>query len=92
MELGETENGARSRELHAIYVSVELSRKTWLVTSLSPGAGEKLSRHMVPGGDIGALLERLSKLRSRALERTGSTYPMVVSRRPDWTASGSTVS
>lgn len=78
MELGETENGARGPELNAIYVSIELSRKTWLVTSLSPGAGEKLSRHMVPGGDIGGLLERLNKLRSRAIERTGSTYPVVV--------------
>lgn len=78
MELSATDHQARSRELHAIYVSVELSRKTWLVTSLSPGAGEKLSRHMVPGGDIGALLERLAKLRSRALDRTGSTYPVIV--------------
>ena len=27
----------------AIFVSLELSRSTWLVTSLSPGAGEKMS-------------------------------------------------
>jgi len=66
------------RELNAIYVSVELSRKTWLVTSISPGAGEKLSRHMVKGGDIGALLQRLGKLRHRARERTGSSYPVIV--------------
>src|SRR5271165_1570572 len=66
------------RELNAIYVSVELSRKTWLVTLISPGAGEKLSRHMVKGGDIGALLQRLGKLRHRARERTGSSYPVIV--------------
>lgn len=78
MELSATDHQARGHELHAIYVSVELSRKTWLVTSLSPGGGEKLSRHMVPGGDIGALLERLAKLRSRALDRTGATYPVIV--------------
>ncbi len=66
------------RELNAIYVSVELSRKTWLVTSISPGAGEKLSRNMVKGGDIGALLQRLGKLRHRARERTGSSFPVIV--------------
>ena len=78
MELGETVSDRAGRELNAIYVSVELSRKTWLVTSLSPGAGEKLSRHMVDGGDVGGLLERLTKLRSRARDRTGSDYPVVV--------------
>ena len=26
----------------AIFVSLELSRKTWLITSLSPGKGEKM--------------------------------------------------
>ena len=78
MELSATDREARSFELHAIYASVELSRKTWLVTSLSPGAGEKLSRHMVPGGDIGALFERLAKLKSRTHDRTGATYPVIV--------------
>ena len=28
----------------AIFVSLELSRKTWLITSLSPGKGEKMSK------------------------------------------------
>jgi transposase len=64
-------------ELGAIVVSVELSRKTWLITSLSPGAGEKLSRHSVPGGDIAALLERLSRLRQKAHARTGRHFPIV---------------
>ncbi|XEN34833.1 hypothetical protein M728_005494 (plasmid) [Ensifer sp. WSM1721] len=31
-------------DLGAIFVSLELSRATWLVTSLSPGGGEKMSR------------------------------------------------
>ena len=31
--------------LGAIFVSLELSRSTWLVTSLSPGGGEKMSKH-----------------------------------------------
>ena len=39
-------------DLGAIFVSLELSRSTWLVTSLSPGNGEKMSRHSVRGGDL----------------------------------------
>ena len=34
--------------LGAIFVSLELSRSTWLITSLSPGAGEKMSKHGGP--------------------------------------------
>lgn len=64
------------KELDAIYVSIELSRKTWLVTSLSPGIGEKLSRHTVPGGDIAALLDRLRRLKDKASQRTGRPYSL----------------
>src|SRR5438309_11565452 len=45
-------------ELRAIFVSLELSRSTWLITSLSPGGGEKMSKHSVQGGDIAGLLRR----------------------------------
>jgi transposase len=31
-------------DLAAIFVSLELSRSAWLITSLSPGAGEKMSK------------------------------------------------
>lgn len=31
----------------AIFVSLELSRSKWLITSLSPGGGEKMSKHSV---------------------------------------------
>jgi len=34
-----------------IFVSLELSRKTWLITSLSPGKGEKMSKHGVTASD-----------------------------------------
>ena len=37
-------------DLSAIFVSLELSLTTWLVTSLSPGSGEKMSKHQVRGG------------------------------------------
>lgn len=65
-------------ELAAVFVSLELSRATWLVTSLSPGGGEKMSRHSVRGGDLAGLLERFSSLQERALARTGTLFPLVV--------------
>ena len=34
-------------DLGAIFISLELSRSTWLITSLSPGGGEKMSKHTV---------------------------------------------
>src|SRR5271167_4440550 len=45
--------------LGAIFVSLELSRSKWLVTSISPGAGEKMSKFNIRAGDIPALLARL---------------------------------
>ena len=36
----------------AIFVSLELSRRTWLITSLSAGGGEKMSKHSVPASDV----------------------------------------
>jgi transposase len=35
-------------DLGAIFISLELSRSTWLITSLSPGGGEKMSKRSVP--------------------------------------------
>jgi transposase len=65
-------------ELGAIFVSLELSKSTWLITSLSPGSGEKMSRHTVAGGNINGLLEHFGKLREKVRVRTGKAYPMVV--------------
>jgi hypothetical protein len=65
--------------LGAIFVSLELSSKsTWLVTSLLPSGGERMSKHAVRGGDIAGLLARFAQLRERAQVRTGETFPMVV--------------
>jgi transposase len=64
--------------LAAIFVSLELSRSTWLITSLSPGGGEKMSRHSVRGGDVAGLLHQLAKLRDKAQARTGETFPVIV--------------
>lgn len=71
-------HAAVSTQLNAIFVSLELSRSTWLVTSLSPGRGERISRHQVRGGDVPALLERFAQLQAKARERTGEQYPLVV--------------
>jgi transposase len=38
-------------DLCAIFISLELSRSSWVITSLSPGSGEKMSKHTVRGGD-----------------------------------------
>ena len=38
-------------DLSAIFVSLELSRSTWLVTSLLPGGGEKMSKYQVRSGE-----------------------------------------
>jgi transposase len=64
-------------DLRAIFVSLELSRKTWLITSLSPGAGEKMSKHAVGAGDMAGLLARFAQLREKARARTGQDYPII---------------
>ena len=64
--------------LGAIFVSLELSRSRWLITSLSPGGGEKLSKHSVQGGDVAGLLARFSELRNKASMQTGQSFPIVV--------------
>ena len=65
-------------DLGAIFVSLELSRSTWLITSLSPGGGEKMSKQVVRGGDVAELLERFARLREKARARTGKVFPFVV--------------
>src|SRR6202162_4324132 len=64
-------------DLRAIFVSLELSRSTWLITSLSPGSGEKMSKHSVQAGDIAGLLKRFARLK-KARARTGRGFPIIV--------------
>src|SRR3712207_3976829 len=63
--------------LAAVFVSLELSRSTWLVTSLSPGNGEKMSKRSVGSGDVAGLLDHVAKLRAKAQARTGKTFPVI---------------
>ncbi len=63
--------------LGAIFVSLELSRSSWLVTSLSPGLGEKMSKRSVRGGDANGLLALLDELKRKARARSGVDYPII---------------
>src|SRR3954449_6529181 len=64
-------------DLGAIFVSLELSRSVWLITSLSPGAGATMSKHSVRGGDVAGLLMRFAHLREKARARTGQMFPII---------------
>ena len=64
-------------DLGAIFVSLELSRSTWLITSLTPGAGEKLSKHSVSAGDIGVLLASFTQLQQKAAARLDGVFPVI---------------
>jgi transposase len=65
-------------DLGAIFVSLELSRSAWLVTSLSPGGCKKMSKHQVCGGDVAGLLTRFAELQARARARTNQLFPLIV--------------
>jgi transposase len=64
--------------LGAIFLSMDLSRTTWLLTSLSPGDGERMSKHAVRSGDVAGLLARFSQLKDKVRLRTGQVVPIVV--------------
>lgn len=63
-------------DLGAIFVSLELSRQVWLVTSLSPGS-DKMSRHAVPAGSAAELLSHLAALQAKAQGRNGRRFRIV---------------
>src|SRR5512144_1963485 len=65
-------------DLGAIFVSMELSRRAWLITSLSPGAGEKMSKHSVAASDVAGLLHRFAELKRKATARSGRDFPIIV--------------
>jgi transposase len=55
-----------------IFVAIELSQKSWLVTLHSPDR-DRISRHKLDGGDHAGLLALIEKVRSRAAQQLGST-------------------
>ena len=66
----------QSFEAATLFVSLELSRARWLVTSLSPGRS-KISRHFVVGGDSRDLLRLLADLRMKAEQHMGARVKVV---------------
>jgi transposase len=60
-----------------IFVAIELSQKTWLVTLHSPDK-DKISRHKVDGGDHAGLLGLIDRVRDRAARALGAV-PAVAS-------------
>ena len=48
-----------------LFVSLELSRSTWVATSLALGS-RKMSKHTLVGGDARMLLDLLARLKSKA--------------------------
>jgi len=63
--------------LAAIFISLELSRSTWLITSLLPGNGEKMLKYPVVAGNTAGLFDLLSKLQEKSRTKTGKTYPII---------------
>lgn len=63
--------------LAAIFFSMELSRSSWLITSLSAGGGEKISKRAIPAGDVAGLMAVLGHIKEKARLRTGENYPFV---------------
>jgi len=68
----------------------ELSRSIWLVTSLSTGSGERMSKHAVPGGDIASLLRRFFELKEKGRRRMRKDFPIVVIQEAGLEGSGFT--
>jgi len=60
-----------------IFVAIELSQRSWLVTMHSP-ARDRISRHKLEGGDHAGLLKLIEEARERAERKLGSR-PEVVS-------------
>jgi transposase len=60
-----------------IFVAIELSQKSWLVTMHSPDK-DRMSRHKLTGGDHAGVLALIERVRARAADRLGAV-PAVVS-------------
>ena len=70
---------ARGQGDHStLYVSLELSRSSWLVTSLSPSS-DKMSKYSIAAGDAPKLLALLARLRGRAEQLVGGSLNLTAS-------------
>ena len=57
--------------ISTIFVAIELSQKSWLVTVYNPDK-DKMSRHKVDGGDHASLLALIDRVRDRAARKLGA--------------------
>jgi transposase len=64
-------------DIGTIFVAIELSQRSWLVTVHAPDR-DRISRHKLDGGDLAGLLALIEAVRSRA-ERLLGCKPLVVS-------------
>src|ERR1700733_10686654 len=69
------ESAATKEGVATVFVSLELSQSTWLVTSLAPGSAT-MSKHSVTAGDSAELLGRLARLATKA--RSASKVPIKI--------------
>src|SRR6201997_272634 len=60
----------------SLFVSLELSRSTWVTTALVSGSS-KMSKHTLAGGDARKLLDLLARLKSRAEQRIAAPVKVV---------------
>jgi transposase len=74
---GSTKGTPTADHCGTIYVAIELSQKSWLITMHSPDQ-DRMSRHKLEGGDHVGLLALIAKVRARAAQKLGSE-PRVVS-------------
>jgi transposase len=72
-----TENPLTAGHIGTIFIAIELSQKTWLVTLHSPDR-DRISRHKLEGGDHAGLLALIETIKARAAKKLGSA-PKVVS-------------
>ncbi len=66
-----------ANNIGTIFVTIELSQKSWLVTMHSPER-DRMSRHKVEGGDHAGLLALIDRIRERSARALGAV-PAVVS-------------
>lgn len=59
-----------TNDISTIFVALELSQKTWLVTLHCPDK-DRISRHKVQGGDHAGLLALIDRVRDRAARKLG---------------------
>ncbi len=72
-----SEQTAIRTDLGAIFNSMKLSRSMWLITSLSPGAGETMSKRSVRGGDVAGLLTRFAQFQEKARARIDQLFSII---------------